>query len=195
MLDSWRTRTLAVYYTQSESFTWTGGEVMRTMGSAGNFVTTRPSAIESAFMRENGVDYPIRLIERPEYDAIPDKATQSTHITRIYPEYRASVVALYAYPVPSPAVTVYIQSLAPLQSFATLETDLALPAGYERALAYNLALEVAPEFQLSPSPLVMKNAGASLSTIKRANLKISPAAIEAGLVGSRRGYYDYHVGE
>jgi hypothetical protein len=195
MLDSWWAKTLAVFYVQSESFTWTGAQAMRTMGPGGNFVTTRPSVIESIFQRDSSVDYEIRLIGRGEYDAIPDKTTQSTQIARIYPEYRAATVALYAYPVPSAAVTVYINSLARLQSFATLETDLSLPPGYERALAFNLAVEVSPEFSLQPSALVIRNAAGSLNVLKRANLKLSPLSTDMALMGSRRGAYDYHTGD
>lgn len=195
MLDSWWARTLAVPYVQSESFTWTAGQAMRTMGPAGNFVTTRPTALEGAFQRDGTVDYHIRLIERPEYDAIADKSVQSTQIDRIYPEYRQSVVALYAYPVPSVSVTVYLQSLARLQSFASLDTDVALPPGYERALAYNLAVEIAAEYTLQPSPLVLKNAAGSLGILKRANIRLSPLATDVAFLGARHGTFDYRTGD
>lgn len=195
MLDAWWSNTLAVFYVQSESFTWPSGQSVRTMGTGGNFSTTRPIRIESAFQRDNDVDYQIRIITRDQYDAIPDKTTQSTLITEIYPEYRADLVYLYAYPVPSVAVTVHLKSPARLQSFASLTTDVALPPGYLRALEYNLAVEIAPEYQLEVPAIVQRNAWTSLRALKRTNLSITPSGLEIGLLTSRRSGYDYHTGD
>jgi hypothetical protein len=195
MLDSWWLKTLAVYYTKSESFTWTAGQASRTMGTAGNFATTRPASILGASQRMSDVDYPIEIINRDQYDQIQDKTTQSTLIARIYPEMQASLAYLYAYPVPSDAVTVYIQSVGRLQSFAALATAVDLPPGYERALTYNLAIEVAPEYSVTPPALVARTAAASLRAIKRPNMIIPSVQTEVGLLNTRRRGYNWHTGD
>lgn len=195
MLDSWWLKSLAVHYTKSEPFTWTGGQASRTMGSGGNFDTTRPAAIVGAFQRMSDVDYPIETINRDQFDQIQDKTTLSTLITRIYPEMQASLVYLYAYPVPSDAVSVHIQSVGRLQSFASLTTAVDLPPGYERALAYNLAIEVAPEYSIAPPPLVARNAVASLRAIKRTNMAVPSVQTEVGLLNTRRHGYNWHTGD
>lgn len=196
MLDAWWSKTLAVFYTQSEAFTWGSGNASRTMGSGGNFSTTRPSRIVSAFQRDTGnIDIPIEIIDDSEYWRIPDKTTQSTIIGKLYPQYGTSLVTLYAYPVPSASVSVHIQSLARLQSFASLSADVALPPGYQRALEYNLALEIAPEYQAQVPPLVATNALGSLRGIKRTNLELAPLLVEPGLMYSGRGSFNINTGD
>jgi len=196
MLDAWWSKTLAVFYTRSESFTWPSATVSRTMGPTGDFVTTRPSQIVGAFQRISDIDYPIEILDgRAEYDRIPDKTTGSSLITRIYVEYQATNLVLYCWPVPNAAATVHFQSHARLQSFASLVTDVALPPGYKRALEYNLAMEIAPEFQVQVPPLVAVNAAGSLRGIKRTNLKLQDMPMEVGLIGSRRSAYNYYTGD
>lgn len=195
MLDAWWAKSLAVYYTKDEAFTWTGAQASQTMGTGGDFNTTRPSAILGAYQRDSSVDYPIEIITRSQYDQYADKTVQSTQIARIYPEMQASLVYLYAYPVPSAAVSIHILSSGRLQSFAGLSTAVALPPGYERALAFNLAVELAPEYSLNPSAVVVRNAALSLRAIKRNNVNITPLVTEVGLIHNRRFGYDYNVGE
>lgn len=47
--------------------------------------------------------------------------------------------------------------------------EIEVPAVYLRALKYNLALEMAPEYQIQPDAMLLKNASASMRTLKRAN--------------------------
>lgn len=196
MLDAWWAKTLAVYYTQDETFSWAAGQSVRTMGSGGNFATTRPARITGAYQRLSSSDYPIEILRsRAEYDSLVTKSTGSDLITKIYPEMRAALVYLYAYPVPSTTAEVHIQSLARLQSFAGLSTNVSLPPGYQRAIEYNLALEIAPEYQVQIPPLVMTNAASSLRGIKRANFDAGNTGTEAGILGSSRHLYDYRTGE
>jgi hypothetical protein len=49
------------------------------------------------------------------------------------------------YPVPDQNYTLFIQSEKELAQF-TLDQVVSLPAGWERALIYNLAIELAPEY-------------------------------------------------
>jgi hypothetical protein len=51
----------------------------------------------------------------------------------------------------------------------TLTTQIALPAGYESALKYNLALELAAEYLIDPKEMLIIRAKESKANIKRLN--------------------------
>lgn len=104
------------------------------------------------------------------------------------------------WPVPNSTYSLHIVTWTTIASLATLSTAIALPQGYERALAYNLAVEIAPEVArtvivspLSSSPridreasLTVKNiAIESKAAIKRANQR--PMLADADLYALVRG--------
>jgi hypothetical protein len=93
------------------------------------------------------------------------------------------------YPVPSTASTINLYSRKPLTNFASLTDNLTLPPGYERALKYSLAVELAPEYQVSAGQDVIALAIAAKASLKRTNkrpltLQIDPAALTVS--GKRR---------
>ena len=72
--------------------------------------------------------------------------------------------------------TLVLDSWKPLSTLAALTTSLSLPPGYERALRYALALELAPEYGRQVSEIVMAAAVESKAAIKRMN--IAPAYLQ-----------------
>jgi len=68
-------------------------------------------------------------------------------------------------PTTSYAVEVY--TWTPLTAFTGLTDVLALPAGYERALRYNLAAEICAEYPNCP----LSNVGAAIAIQSKANIK------------------------
>lgn len=169
MLDSWSIDRLMVYHILQENFSWASGNASRTIGSGGNFSTTRPTKIESGFTRISNQDYPFRVVDREHYDAITDKTTQSSYPEIIYYDATMATGTIYAYPVPSSTITVYINSWKQLGSLSALTTSLSLPPGYQRAIEYNLAVEIAPEYGMSVPASVMDIAVKSKAAIKRIN--------------------------
>ena len=83
-------------------------------------------------------------------------------------------------------------SANPAPSFAALNTAVELAAGLKRAIEYNLAVEVAPEFQAQPSPLVMQIAASSKATFKLHNFYVEKLSIPEEFVG--RGGFDMKTG-
>ena len=182
MLDSWRNDSLVVYQIADLTHTLAPGEGAYTIGASGDINQTRPNKIESARVTLNSLDYPVTVIGKSSYDALHDKTTQGTPDALYYdPAYPLGTILLN--PVPDAAYTLTIGVLSPLGSLATAGASVALPAGYERALAYNLAIEIAPEFQLSASAEVAKIAAESLASIKRTNSAARP-------IVARLDYFD-----
>lgn len=192
MLDSWALDRLNVYRVREESFTWAASQQSRTVGSGGNFSTDRPTRLDdSSAFRSNDIDYPIRVIDKDAWAAIAAKQTQSTIPSLIYPEQGASLMTLYAWPIPSANITFLMRTWQRLQSFSALTTDLALPPGYQRAIEWNLCLELCPEYDRTPSAQVVKNATDSLRAIKRVNALAPIMSTEVGYMGRSGGENAY----
>lgn len=189
MLESWSIERLFVYQIYDETVSWTSGQSSRTIGSGGNFNTTRPSRIEDGFTRISNIDYRYRSISKDEYDAIANKTTQSSYPDVIYYDNTASLGVLYAYPVPNATVSIHLNTWKQLQSFSTLTTVLALPPGYRRAIEYNLTVELQGEYpDLALHQSVIEIARQSKAAIKTQNY---PEIISnLGLGGGRR--YDIY---
>lgn len=168
MLESWSTEQLAVPHILQENFTLVAGTASYTIGSGATFNTTRPLDVLCGFIRYSSLDYPLRILTRQEYDQIPLKTTQFLPEALYYqPSVANGVITLYG--VPDQAYTLYIDSMKQLQSFAGLTTAIVLPPGYKRAIRFNLAPELAPEYNRTPSERVLAIARESKANIKRQN--------------------------
>lgn len=189
MLESWSIERLSVYHLYDETVSWTASQASRTIGSGGNFNTTRPTKIEDGFTRISNVDYSYRSITKQEYDSISDKTTQGSYPEVIAYDPVASLGVLYAYPVPSATVSIHIMTWKQLQSFTALTDVVALPPGYRRAIEYNLAIELQGEYpDLAIPESVVRIATQSKAALKSAN--ITTLISNLGLGGS--GRYDIY---
>lgn len=182
MLDSWWIDRLAVYQVQLENFSLTSGQGSRTIGATGQWVTTRPERIESAFIRQNSIDWPLIQYTFDQYDAIPVKTTQGQPQYFFYdPAYPTATI--YFYFVPSSTYTVYFRSWKRLQNFASLTEDMALPSGYERAIYWNLAVEMFPQFMDGEVPgTVLRQAMLSKGAVQSFNAPIPYVGTEVGMM-------------
>ena len=167
MLESWRTESLMVYAFSESPLTMTGA-ASHTVGTGGNLNIERPVDIENFYFTLNGIDYPVRRIDEKEYNAISDKTVTGDIVECVWYNPTYPLGTLSVYPKVSGG-TLKVVTWNVLTSFATISTAVALPPGYERALAYNLALEISPEYQINPPQMTMQIARESKANIKRAN--------------------------
>lgn len=199
MLDSWQIERLMVYQIVQGSHTWPAATTSRTIGSGGDFAAQRPVRIESCFVVDsNSQWYPVGVLDtREEYDGIVIKTTPSTLPQYIFMDPAYPLGVLYLWCVPSVQLTLKLNTWQTLQSFASLTTDLSLPPGYQRAIEFNLAIELHADYPSIPlSATVVKIATDSKAAIKALNspsmvARVDDAVASLGQLGSRGRYNIY----
>lgn len=194
MIDSWNTERLSVYATQDQIFTWPAGEITRTLGPTGDFVGNRPILIDdSTYYRDTGtnVSFGIKLINQQQYNGIAVKTVTSTYPQVMWVNMEYPNISMTVYPKPTRALEWHIVSVEELSQPATLATQLTFPPGYLRAFTYNLAMEIAPEFGVEPSPQVKRIAMTSKRNLKRINNPDDVMSMPYSLVATRQRFNVY----
>jgi len=193
MIDSWNTERLSVFSTQDQVFTWPVGEIHQTLGPTGDFVGNRPVYFDDAtyYKAPNGVSYGIKFINQQQYDGIAVKTVTSTFPQVIFVNMTFPNVDMYIYPRPTQALEWHFISVEELTQPASLSTELHFPPGYMRAFTYNLAMELAPEFGVEPSPQVQRIAMTSKRNLKRVNNPDDVMALPYAIVATRQRFNIY----
>jgi len=194
MIESWNTERLSIFSTQDQIFTWPASAISRTLGPTGDFVGNRPILIDdSTYFRDasTGISYGIKIINQQQYDGIAVKTVTSTYPQVLWINMSYPDIEMYIYPVPTRALEWHFISVEELSRPATLATSLTFPPGYLRAFRYNLAVELAPEFGVEPSPTVVRIAMTSKRNLKRINNPDDLMSIPYSIVGTRQRYNIY----
>lgn len=170
LIASWSNDSTKVYAQTLEDFTLTANDGEYTIGSGGNFNTTRPIKIIKAYIRSGTVDYPVSIVSNENFANIDVKSTSGIPEYLNYDNaYATGTIKLY--PIPSENYTLYLLSEKIITSFANISADVTLPPGWERALIYNLAIELAPEYGQPVSAEIAEIASQSVSLLKMSVLR------------------------
>lgn len=190
MMESWSLERLLVYHILDEVFTLTAGDGSYTIGTSGDFNTTRPLKIEGAVIRDtDDADSGVEILGADAWRRIVLKtSTGNSYPSYLYydPQYTSARGVINLWPEPQAGLRLVISSWKQLQTFAAISTTLALPPGYERAIIYNLAIELAGGM-IEPSPSVVKIARESKGAIKRVNVPDMSMTLNPALAGVGRG--------
>ena len=197
MLDSWSGESLASYADQTINFNLVPGTQTYTIGPTGVWVTTRPTQIYQAYIRDtNQLDYPLIIYPQDKWDAIGQKNITSQIPTTLFYDSQYPNGNVNIFPIPLLNYTLYMDVQLLLTNFASLTTALSMPPGYERAYIFNLALELMAQgfpCVLDPNQLarLIKNADDSKGNIKRANIKEVISEYDEAVVS--KSYATYNI--
>jgi len=194
MIDSWNTERLSVFSTQDQVFSWPPSTIKRTLGPTGNFVGNRPILLDdSTYFRDplTNVSFGVRIINQQQYNGIAVKTVTSTYPQIIWVNMTYPDIEMYVYPVPTRAVDWHFVSVEELLKPALLTTTISFPPGYLRAFRYNLAMELAPEFNMEPSPQVMRIGMTSKRNLKRINNPDDVMSMPYAIVATRQRFNVY----
>lgn len=200
MIESWRLESLLLYHTPEFVFPTVAGQAKYTVGVGGDWDMERPTEIDRLFYRQmpgnvkEQLDLPISIMTPDEYRMIPTKNTDSTIPTWAYIDYDYPLLTIQFWPVPSVGQHIVMYPFATLQGVSTLDDVITFPDGYARALRFNLAVELAPEFGRAASADIREIAGESKGVIKRRNQRGEVLLMDPYLI-RRPIAWDWRTGE
>lgn len=185
LLDSWAGERLALFATLRSTHTLTPSLAPHTIGTGGTFNTTRPVRIERASTVSFGSETPLDLLTDAEWQSTQGKSSVGTP-NALWVENSYPLMKLHFIPIPNAADSLVLYTWQQLGRFASTAADFDLPPGYARALRYNLALELAPEYGVSLGAEAARIADESKGTVKRLNQQPSYLRSDPALLG--RGF-------
>lgn len=192
MISSWSIQGNLIFTRTSETFTLTGGDASYAIGPTGDFVTTRPLEIEYMTLSSGDVDYTLQELSEQEYVTMALKTVQGIPYGFYYDgNYPNGTIKFY--PTPSTNFTISVYSNKPLTESSSVNDTLVSPEGYERALRYNLAVEIAPEYGKQASMSVSKIAVESKNAIRAQNGRNGAEKMRVDDALMMNGRYDVYT--
>jgi hypothetical protein len=181
MIEQWSNEKLLVYAIVNNLFTITAGTTTYTMGPASSGATwessqvTRPLQVQkyAAFVRAStsglNTDYAMDYYPNDRFQSIFQK-----DITTNYPyawtcDWAFPIATVRIYPKPTINLQFGLSESVQVAKMGTLTDTFVLPPGYEDALGWNLAINLAPEYGVDPSATVIDKARETKFNIKRIN--------------------------
>jgi hypothetical protein len=147
MIDSWNAEPGGVYKNIKQSFAFSGSTA--TLGSGGSLTSVRPLKILAANYTYSGIMQPVKVVGGEEFGA----SAFERGVTAFFPK---ALHCDYAFPTATISVAPSCSSgaleltmLVPtLTAFAAQSDTITgnFPAGYEKALKFNLAAILAAEY-------------------------------------------------
>lgn len=199
MLDSWSTERLSIFSMQPYSFTINPNQSFYTLGPGGDWNITRPMELLMLYVRYTAgglvTDIPMEKLTDAQYASIGVKQTVSELPLKYYDNgnYPQRGISLWPVPLRTRAMQAWLWQ--PLVDPTSLDQQLEFPKGYERALRFALAVELAPEFGKTIPDDVMRIARTSKGIIKRLNSTPQIMRGDMAIASDRTSLFNYILGD
>lgn len=174
MLVSWAGSNLLTTAQIQENFDLVSGTATYSIGANQTFNTTKPFGVASAFIRDTAnTDHNVDVVARLTYDrksykddtGIPGILFYDTGA--VQQANQSGTIKLY--PTPNANYTLYIKSEKPFTEFAATTDTITFPAIYNRAIVFNLAIELAADYGITVPAEVVVIAKTSKEIIENIN--------------------------
>lgn len=142
------------YTTTKTTATLPANTSSRTIGPAMQIAMTRPVKILSgSFSRVSGVDYDLTPVSEVDYNAICLKTSESSVAPAVcFYDGGTPTGTVYFWPVPTASVELHLITPAPGGEATATTTTYDFPPGYRRMIECGLAIDLAPDFNITPNP-------------------------------------------
>jgi len=179
MIDAWSIDKLYLYELVTLTTPAVNGKAAYTLGPGGDFDTTRPPSIDQLIYTNGSIDYEVVQTTVEQYAAIPYKQTIGIPSAFAYePSMPAGVMSIY--PIPIAGGTLKAKTHQLLTQFSSISQSVQFPPGYQAALRQTLAVALCGEFNVTPSPELMRSAQNAKRAIARANVRVPLLNIKVG---------------
>lgn len=187
LIQSFGNQSLLIFTDSGDSIPFIANQATATIGPTGTIVSPRPvSLLDYSYVQFGQVSYPLEVLTNQEYASIALKGLITGIPTSIYLDTTMPNSTIYLYPIPSQAMTLNLRSNKRLATL-NLTDDLVFPDGYDRMLAYCLAMELAPEYERTVTPDVRSGATAAKRVLKRTNQQVPRMDMPYGIPGGWGG--------
>ena len=199
MLDSWSNENLSCVSILEQSLTYVPNQSAYTIGPGGNVNLTRPLSIiatpGSAYTVDfNGNQYQMDVVTRAQWNLRGSRNTNSNFPDTLFYDPKFPLGILNFDPMPNIGYTAYFDSYLQLSDFATLNTTLSLPPGYQLAITSNLAVFLKPYYaDAQLNPLVLLQAAESKANVKRTNIRLNISRVDPEITARAPGRYNIYI--
>jgi hypothetical protein len=152
MVEAWNLNRWLIPWQEIETYTLTANQTSFTIGSGGDFDGPRPLRIEQANIIINTYSpvlrKPMDIVDFRQWSAVQvQQVTAIPNILYYDGAFTSSLGKVYLWPQANQAYQIELFQWHALEAFAAAATAYNLPPGYERALIFNLAVEL---FSMAP---------------------------------------------
>ena len=201
LIASWNNERLMVYAIVRSTFSLVPSQASYTIGLTGDFNVERPLKIDAGGLvdisQTPSVEIPLEQLTPQQWaDDVEIKALTSTLPERFYYETSFPLGRVYPLPIPTLANQLALYLWQTLFGFASATDTISLPPGYARALRYNLAVELGPQFagKGNLTDPVVSGAVQSKAILKRTNAPMNQLYCDPGTLEYGGGTFDYRTG-
>ena len=199
MIDSWATEKLLTYTRPKVPLVLVPGRGTYQWGVPGvlaapDLPTAPPVRLELCLLTVPDSleqEWPLQVLDQDQYESwILRKTFASTYPEAVYLEPSQPYAVLHVWPVPDMPSTLQLFPWQAHQPYTHLDHALPWPNGYQRAFAFGLACELAPEYGVEPSPTVLRVAEESKRSLYPINARVGKLSLFPGrdVGGSGLGY-------
>lgn len=189
LLDNWSSEQLFIPLLLRAVQNLTQNTQAYSIGTGSTWNMARPVAIIGAsLINPSGPGNPIQVVDERKWTSLPDRQSLSWQVAALYYDRGFPNGNCYVAPLPQgPGLSVELITWSPLTQFADVNAPITLFPGYLRAIQLALAVELAPQYSMSPSPGLLQNYSDALARIRNLNAELVGAEPPSGQISAASG--------
>ena len=188
MLDSWSVERLLTYTRPKVPLLLEPGRGVYTWGVStppADIPREPPVRLEMALLTVEdttpGLEWEVEIVTQSEYEtSVALKGMSSSYPAMLYLEASQPVARLHVWPIPQRAYTLQLLPWTAHAPYEHWDHIISWPNGYQRAMQFNLALELGSQYGVEPSPLVLRTAEESKRAIFSINVEVGRLSLTPG---------------